>query len=240
MAGGARRSAPRSAPLPSLIREMPPEERPRQRLLRSGGECLSHAEVLALVLGNGCREVCSLELAREILDECGTLDGLVGVRPEALLRRGLGEAKAASVLAALELARRLAEGRVPEKAPMDRPERVVPYLVLRYAVRDQEVMGALYLDQRKRLVGEREVFRGTLSKVTVEPRQILFPALVRRASGVVLFHSHPSGDPAPSLEDLSFTRRMAEACTAVGVELVDHLNLGGTRRWVLLRERGAW
>lgn len=73
-------------------------ERPRQRLLRSGGKCLSDSEVLALVLGKGCREVCSLELAREILDEAGTLNGRVAVQPEAFLRRGLGEAKAASVL----------------------------------------------------------------------------------------------------------------------------------------------
>jgi DNA repair protein RadC len=113
---------------------MPLDERPRQRLLRSGGACLSDSEVLALVLGNGCREVCSLKLAREILDEAGTLDGLVGIQPDALFRRGLGEAKAASVLAALELARRLVEGQVPEKAPMGRPDRVVRYLILRYAL----------------------------------------------------------------------------------------------------------
>jgi DNA repair protein RadC len=89
-------------------------------------------------------------------------------------------------------------------------------------------------------VGEPEVFRGALHRAAVEPRQILFPALVRGAAALVIFHSHPSGDPSPSLEDLSFTRRMAEACEALGVRLVDHLILGSTRRWVSLRERGAW
>lgn len=223
-----------------MIRDMPPDERPRQRLLRSGGDSLSDAEVLAVVLGNGCREVCTLELAREILEEAGGLHGLVGISSEALQRRGLGEAKAASVLANLEIARRLAQGDLPYREPLGRPYALVRYLFLRYSLRDQEVMGALFLDTRHRLIGEAEVFRGTLSRAAVEPRQVLQHALTRGASGLVLFHSHPSGDPSPSLEDLSFTRRMHEACCAVGVNLVDHLILGGTRRWVSLRDRGAF
>ena len=239
MARTAKRAAPPTPPLPSLIRDMPPEERPRQRLLRSGGESLSHAEVLALVLGNGCREVCSLELARSILDETGGLPGLVGIRPDALQRRGLGEAKAAAVLAALEMARRLAEFDLPDRQPLARPYLLVRYLFLRYALRDQEVVGALYLDGRSRLMGEEEFFRGAISRATVEPRQILGPAIQRSAASICLFHTHPSGDPSPSIEDLNFTRRMAEACNAVGVQLLDHLILGGTRRWVSLRDRGA-
>ncbi|HSL83674.1 MAG TPA: DNA repair protein RadC [Thermoanaerobaculia bacterium] len=219
---------------------MPPEERPRQRLLRTGAKALSDAEVLSLVLGNGCREVCPLELARGILNETGGLPGLVGIRLDSLQRRGLGEAKAATVLASLEIARRLAEFDLPDRQPMARPYLLVRYLFLRYAVRDQEVVGALYLDGRSRLMGEEEFFRGALSKATVEPRQILAPALQRSAVSVCLFHTHPSGDPSPSLEDLNFTRRMAEACNAVGVQLLDHLILGGTRRWVSLRDRGAF
>jgi DNA repair protein RadC len=124
MAGVARLSVDGSPPPPSSIREMPPEERPRQRLLRSGGESLADPEVLALILGNGCREVCSLELAREILREAGGLMGLVGIRCDALQRRGLGAAKAAPVLAALELARRLVRAEIPRRRPMSHPARV--------------------------------------------------------------------------------------------------------------------
>lgn len=240
MPGAAKRSAPPSPPAPSVIREMPPAERPRQRLLRSGGEALSDPEVLALVLGNGCREVCSLDLARGILEETGGLPGLVGIRSDALQRRGLGEAKAASVLAALELARRLARSELPKRELLSRPGLLARYLVLRYAQRDQELMGVLYLDVRHRLLGDTEIFRGTLQRAAVEPRQILAPALARGAGGVVVFHTHPSGDPTPSLEDLSFTRRLAEAGNAVGVSLVDHLIIGGTCRWVSLRQRGAF
>jgi DNA repair protein RadC len=139
---------------------MPPEERPRQRLLRSGGEALSDAEILSLVPGNGCREVCMLHLAREILAEAGSLGNLVGAQPEVLQRRGLGEAKAAALLATLELARRLADSELPQVDYMGDPGLVARYLVLRYALRDQDVMGSLYLNKRHRLVGEREFFRG--------------------------------------------------------------------------------
>lgn len=239
MARPRRRPLPHPPP-PSLIRDMPPEERPRQRFLRVGGEALSDAEVLSLVLGSGSRDVCPLELAREVLDERGGLLGLVGVSPEVLRRRGLVEAKAASLLASVELARRLARQEVPKREPLGRPASVARYLVLRYATLGQEVMGALYVDVRQRLIGDREIYRGTLSRASVEPREVYLQALVRGAASVVLFHTHPSGDPEPSLEDLQFTRRMAEAGQALGVGLLDHLIVGSTGSWISLRDRGVW
>ncbi|MFP3939031.1 MAG: RadC family protein, partial [Thermoanaerobaculia bacterium] len=184
----ARPPAPPASAPPGPIRATPPEERPRQRLLRSGPEALSDPELLALVLGNGCREVCPLALAREVLAEAGGLSGLVRLPPEALRRRGLGEAKAAALLAALDLARRLARAELPERELLSKRRDVARYLVLRYAARDQEVMGALHLDTRHRLLGEGEVFRGTLHRAAVEPRQILAQALLRGAAGVVVSH----------------------------------------------------
>lgn len=235
-----RRRPPLPAPpAPSLIRDMPPEERPRQRFLRSGGEALSDAEVLSLVLGSGSRAVCPLGLAREVLEKHGGLLGLVGVSPEVLRRRGLGEAKAASLLAAVELACRLARLEVPKRAPLERPASVARYLVLRYTTLGQEVMGALYVDVRNRLIGDGEIYRGALSRAAVEPREIFLQALVRGASSLVLFHTHPSGDPSPSLEDLQFTRRMRVAGEALGVGLLDHLVVGSSGRWVSLRDRGV-
>jgi DNA repair protein RadC len=225
---------------PPLIRDLPPDERPRQRLIRSGPHSLSDAEILSILLGNGSREVCSLALAREILDEGDGLLGLVGIDAERLLRRGLGEAKAATVLASLEMARRLAYAEIPKRAPMNNAMAVARYVLLRYAVRDQEVMGALFIDVRNRLVGEGEIFRGTLHRTTVEPREIYRQALVRGAATVVIFHTHPSRDPSPSLEDLAFTRRMIQAGEAIGITFQDHLIVGSTNRWVSLRERGVW
>lgn len=242
MARARRRQPPPPPPPPppSLIRELPPEERPRQRLLRVGGEVLSNREILSLILGSGSPGVCPLGLARDLLEERGGLAGLVGIQPEGLRRRGLGEAKAASILAALELARRLAHAEVPKRQPMSDPLTVVKYLFLRYSTIGHEILGALYLDVRHRLMGDREIYRGTLSRAAVEPREIFHYALVRGAASVVIWHTHPSGDPTPSLEDRSFTRRVAEAGYALGVSLVDHLIVGSTGRWVSLKDRGAF
>ena len=224
----------------TLIREIPSRDRPRERLLREGGAALTDAELLAVLLRTGRRGVSALDLARELLAGSQGLGGLLGVRPAALRRRGLGPAKLASILAAVELARRLARADLPERLPLGHPEAVARYLLLRYGDRDQEVMGALYLDVRNRLLGEAELFRGTISRAAVEPRAVLKRALLASATGILLFHTHPSGDPSPSAEDLAFTRRMAEAGDLLGVRLVDHLILGTHHRWVSLRRRGGW
>lgn len=234
-----RRHRPHSSTNPPQLRDLPPDERPRQRLLRSGGPSLSDPELLSIILGNGCREVCSLDLARQILEEVRGLVGLVGIQAETLQRRGIGEAKAASVLASLELARRLARADIPERELLDRPAVIARYLVLRYAVRDQEVMGALYLDARHRLIAETEAFRRTLIRAAAEPRPFLCAALSVGAASLALFHTHPSGDPSPSPEDIRFTRQMEEACAIVGVRLIDHLILGSATRWVSLKTRGV-
>lgn len=223
-----------------LIRELPPEERPRERLLVSGEAALSDAELLAVLLRTGRRGASALDLARELLREAGGLEGLPGLAPLALRRRGVGPAKAAAVRAAVELGRRLARAQLPERDPLGHPAAVARYLALRYGLPDQEVMGALYVDTRNRLLGERELFRGTLSRAAAEPRAILKEGLLRGAAGVILFHTHPSGDPSPSAEDLAFTRRLSEAGEVVGLRLVDHLVLGPSGAWVSLRQRGAW
>ena len=123
---------------------------------------------------------------------------------------------------------------------MERPEEVARYLALRYQRRDQEMMGAVFLDVRHRLMGDMEIFRGTMHRTTVEPREILKQCLLRGAAGVILFHTHPSGDPTPSSEDVVFTRRLAQAAEIVGVELVDHFVLGSLGRYVALRRRVLW
>ena len=214
------------------------DERPREKLLGKGSQGLSDCELLAIILGTGGAGLSALTLARQILHEHGGLAGLVGVAATSLQRRGLGPAKAASVLAVLETARRLARAEVPQRDPLSQPAAVADYLRLRYSRKDQEVMGALYLDARNRLIAEHEIFCGTLSRASVEPRAILKRALQWDAAGLILFHTHPSGDPTPSAEDVAFTRRMTEAGEIVGTRLVDHLVLGGRGRWVSLRRMG--
>ena len=223
-----------------LIRELPVSERPRERLLEQGSVSLSDAELVGVLLRTGYRGASAVQLARTLLDENGGLSGLLGATPQMLCRKGLGKAKAAGLLAALEIARRLARKEIQERKPMSRPAEVAHYLHLRYQARDQEVMGALFLDRRSRMLGDREIFRGTLERTVVEPREVLKECLLRGAAGLILFHTHPSGDPTPSPEDTSFTLRMAEAAKAVGVRLLDHVVLGGAERWVSIRDKLAW
>lgn len=223
-----------------LIRELPEGERPRERLFQQGGSALADSELLAVLLRTGRRGASAIQMAMDVLRENGGLSGLLTSTPHSLRRNGLGPAKAASLLAAVELGRRLAREQLLDREPLSRPVDVARYLALRYHTSDQEVMGALFLDARSLLLGEREMFRGTLSRISVEPREILRECLQRGASSIYLFHTHPSGDPEPSAEDLLFTRRMAEAAEIVGLRLVDHVVLGHRGRWVSLREKSAW
>lgn len=223
-----------------FVREVPVAERPRERLLENGSSALTDTELVAILLRTGRRGLSVVDLARRLLRKWGGLAGLLGVTPEALRQNGLGPAKSAVLLAAIEIGRRLARARLPEREPLANAEAVASYLGLRYSLKDQEVMGALYLDTRNRLIAESEIYRGTLNRAAVEPRALLKQALLRDAAALILFHTHPSGDPAPSVEDLTFTRRMSEAGQVIGVTLVDHLIVAAAGRWVSMRQRGGW
>jgi len=234
-------SGPGSALHPaSTIAEAAPDALPRERLLAGGAQVLSDAELLAVVLRNGRAGASALDVASELLVKAGGLTGLAGASVQRLRSNGVGRAKVAAVLAVAEIACRMAAAAVPERQPLSRPAQVARYLDLRYGHLGQEVMGALYCDARHRLIGERELFRGTLHRAAVEPREVLKEGLLRGAAALVLYHTHPSGDPAPSREDLLFTRRMDRAGEVIGVHLVDHLVVGTGGRWVSLRERGGW
>ncbi len=222
------------------LKDIPEDGRPRERLLRCGGKALSDAELVAVLLRTGRPGQTAIRMAVEVLDECGGLAGLLRSGYASLARRGLGRAKAATLLAAVELGNRLARAKIPKRRILDRTDKVADYLVLRYGRQDQEVMGAVFLDVRNRLIADVDIFRGTLARAVVEPRLVLKEALERNASAFILFHTHPSGDPAPSVEDLSFTRRLCDASDLLGVKMLDHLILGGAGRWVSLKRRGAW
>lgn len=195
---------------------------------------LTPGDLLGLLLRGSSAQVLAEDLLQDGLGELRHLDALQ------LRQRGLDKANTAIVLAAVELGLRLARVRIPERRPLGRTDLVADYLHLRYGSRDQEVMGAVFLDVRGRLIGEVDLYRGTLSRLAVEPRLLLKEALLHSASAMVAFHTHPSGCPAPSSEDLVFTRRLAEAGEVIGVRLVDHLILGGAGLWVSLQKRGSW
>jgi len=226
---------------PAQATTSPPQpESPRVRLLKRGPAALADAEVLALLLRTGGRESSALSIAHDLLVSLGGTDGLLGATTGRLRRKGIGEARASILIAALELARRLARLKVPERKPMSRPGYVATYLALQYFLPDQEVIGALFIDTRNRLIADREFFRGSLGNVTVEPRPMLKEGLLRGAAGLILFHTHPSGDPTPSANDRTATRRLEEAGKIVGVRLIDHLIVTGRGRWHSMRSDSGW
>ena len=203
------------------------------------GAPLSDAELLARLIGRPDGAT-ALARADAVLRDCGGLAGLPTITTALLARQGIVGDDAVRLQVAIELGRRLARARIPQRHLLDRPDRVAAYLLLRYGRQSQEVMGAVFLDVRGQLIADVDLFRGTLHRTTVEPRLILKEALIRDATAMVLFHTHPSGDPAPSADDLTFTRRVADAGEVVGVRLVDHLILGNAGCWVSLRRRGTW
>jgi DNA repair protein RadC len=222
------------------IGDIPEAERPRERLIARGSAAISDVELVAVLLRSGIPGKSALSMAHEIMTERGGLVGMLGTQTRHLKRFGLGEAKAATVIAGVELGRRIAGLDLSGRAPLERPASVARFVALQYGRHLQEVVGALFLDARNRLVDHEELHRGTITRAVVEPRTVLTHALMRGACGVVLFHTHPSGDPTPSAEDVAFTRRLVEASEVVGVTMIDHLIVGHGGRWVSLKERGAW
>jgi DNA repair protein RadC len=210
------------------IHDIPCDERPRERLTRLGAAALSSEELLALLLGSGTRGESALDRARKILAAHGGLPGLASLTGAELRReKGIKGARAGAIEAALEIGRRLASEALSGRDLFNEPALVKEYLKRARGDGLQERTGALFLNARNRLLrDEPEIYRGTLDRAVVEPREILKRALLANAAGVILYHNHPSGDPSPSREDREFTRRLAAAAESVGLRLLDHVVVG--------------
>lgn len=218
------------------IAEMPVDERPRERMTRGGAGALSDAELVALLVEPGRRGASALDIGRELV-----ADGLL-----ALARRewipgkrvgGLGPSRVARIGAALELGRRIAAVSATSSDPLRDPAAVARRLIAGYAHRVQETFGGIFLDARNRVISEREIYVGTLSSATVSPRDVFRHALSDHAASVIVFHNHPSGDPSPSPQDLTFTAKLVEIGSGLGVEVLDHL-IVASGGFVSFKQRG--
>ena len=249
--------------LGALIRDLPPGERPRERMFTHGAASLSVVELLALLLGSGAgRGHSALALAQELVIAvsrsatqrsdvgAGGIHGMThGVEPaaaliglsqaspaELLALPGLGPSKAARVLAGLELGRRLGQARV-ERETLGSPSDVYELLGDRMGHLDREHFVVLLLDTKNHLLGSELVSVGSLDASIVHPREVFKAAVRRSASGVILVHNHPSGDPSPSEADLRSTQRLEEAGRVLGIPVLDHVIIGDGR-FVSLRQSG--
>ncbi len=205
------------------MKDLPPDARPREKLLARGPAALADAELLALLLRTGLKGQGVLQLAQALLDQFGGLTGLLAAEPAALARvKGLGPAKRAELAAVLEIARRTLAAQLAAAPVFDSPRTVRDYLQLQLASRPHEVFAVLFLDSQQRLLAFEELFRGTLSQASVYPREVVKRALALNAAAAVLAHNHPSGVAEPSRADQALTQTLKAALALVDVRVLDH------------------
>jgi DNA repair protein RadC len=206
-----------------LLKDLPQEARPREKLLSRGAAALSDAELLALLLRSGIQGKNVLQLAQELVDRFGGVAGLLHTPAEALKTvKGLGPAKRAELVAVLELARRALAQELMQKPLFNTPQAVRDYLQLQLGGLHHEVFAVLFLDSQHRLIALEEMFRGTLTQTSVYPREVVKQALTLNASSVVLAHNHPSGTAQPSRADEALTHTLKAALALVDVRVLDH------------------
>jgi DNA repair protein RadC len=222
------------------IREIPVDERPRERLIGYGADSLSISELLAVLLRTGTEKYSAIGLAEHLLAKFEGVRGVANATIEEMSEvHGIGPAKAAQIKAAIEFGRRLIAAS-PEERPKIRSPRDV-YNLLGPTLRDEkrEHFVALLLDTKNGVMRSRTVSVGDLSSSIVHPREVFAEAIRHGAASLIVAHNHPSGDPNPSPEDIAVTRRLAEGGELLGIELLDHIVLGDDR-WVSLKERGVF
>ena len=220
------------------MKDLPADQRPREKLQARGPAALADAELLAVLLRTGYKGCGVLTLAQQVLDRCGGFAGLLNAEAHKLKAiKGLGPAKRAELLAVMETARRALAQQMATAPVFDSPGRVKDYLGLQLAGRPQEVFAVLFLDGQHRLLRLEEMFHGTLTQTSVYPREVVRRALTLNAGAVVLAHNHPSGVAEPSRADEYLTQTLKTALQLIDVRVLDHI-IVGQGQVVSMAERG--
>ena len=210
------------------ITDWPPDERPREKLLKRGVGALSDAELVAILLRTGTGDRTAVDLARKIVADHGNLLRIAARSPEELMRiKGIGEAKAVGLVAAFEIGRRLQGQRDDPKVILRSPEDVAKLMIPRLRDISREIFFVLILDSQNALVREVELTSGTLNASLVHPREVFKAAIDHRAASIIVVHNHPSGNREPSREDILITKQLAEAGKIVDIPLHDHVIVAG-------------
>ena len=213
-----------------LLKDLPQDARPREKLLARGPGALSDAELLALLLRTGLPGKNALQMGQELLGTFGGMAGLLNTPAEALKKiKGLGPAKRAEIVAVLELARRALASQLQQKTIFNDAQAIRDYLQLQLGGRDHEIFAVLFLDTSHRLIVLEEMFRGTLSQTSVYPREVVVRALALNAANVVLAHNHPSGTAQASRADEAITHTLKAALALIDVRVLDHFIVTATQ-----------
>lgn len=220
------------------LRDVPTEERPRERMLQHGAQALSNAELLAILLRTGTFSESAVGLAHRVLMESGNLRNLTDLSTDQLTSiKGIGTAKALQIKAGIELGRRLARSSMEQTVKIRSPKDAADYMMedMRYLQKEHFV--CLFLNTKNQVLAEETLSMGSLNASIVHPREVFRAAIKRSSASIICLHNHPSGDPSPSPEDVELTRRLVQAGELIGIEVLDHVIIGD-RRYVSLKEQG--
>lgn len=221
-----------------MIRDVHIADRPRERLIRQGAASLSNQELVAILLRTGTKEESVLLLANRILNSFDKIQDLKNATVEEMMAvKGIGQAKAVQLLAAAEIGKRIyrrhSEGRYVIKSPED----AAAYLMTDMSSLLQEHFVVLFMNVKNEVLHKQTIFIGSLNSSIVHPREIFREAVKRSAASIIVSHNHPSGNPSPSPEDIEVTKRLVEAGSIMGIELLDHIIIGD-HRFISLKEKG--
>ncbi|HEY4554153.1 MAG TPA: DNA repair protein RadC [Bacillaceae bacterium] len=221
-----------------MIRDFPAEERPRERLVNHGPQSLSNHELLAILLRTGSKSESVIQLANRLLTQFGGLGWLKDAALEEMTRmKGIGQAKAIQIAAAVELGRRISNLSYDDRYVIRSPEDGANYVMNDMRFLKQEHFVCLYLNTKNQVLHRETVFIGSLNASIVHPREVFREAFRRSAASIICFHNHPSGDPSPSREDIDVTRRLVECGKLIGIEVLDHVIIGDLK-YVSMKEKG--
>ncbi len=228
----------RESPATYRITDLSASERPRERLAELGPQALSNAELIAILLRVGVEGENAVQMGQRLLQDLGGLHGLHRATAHELSQqRGLGMAKACQIKAAIELGMRIHTLVPEERAAIHSPADAANLVMYEMSALPQEHLRVINLDTRNRVINIEKLYIGSLNASTVRVGEVFKPAIQRNAASIIVLHNHPSGDPAPSPEDVTLTRAIVQAGKLLDIEVLDHLVIG-QGRWVSLKERG--
>ncbi|MDO8670115.1 MAG: DNA repair protein RadC [Dehalococcoidia bacterium] len=221
-----------------MIRDMPTEERPRERLKNYGPDSLSNAELLAIILRTGTAAENVINLSTRLLSQFGGLVGLMRASFGDLCGvHGLGDAKTAQLKAALEISRRVLRSQVEGQSYVRSPQDVANLLMVEMGYLEEEHLRTVLLNTKNQIIATPEVYKGSLNSSLIRVGELFREAIRQNAAALIVVHNHPSGDPTPSPEDIRVTSEIAKAGKLLDIEVLDHLIIG-QQRFVSLKERG--
>lgn len=222
----------------SSLHNVPHNERPRERMMAYGADALSHAELLAILLRTGTKSQSAVALATTVLQHCGSLRQLVDMSVDELTAiKGIGQAKALQLHAGIELGKRVARSKLGDTVIVKSPNDAAMYIMeeLRYLKKEHFI--CLFLNTKNGIIAKETLSVGTLNASLVHPREVFRSAIRNSSASIVCAHNHPSGDPTPSPEDIKITKRLVEAGSLIGIEVLDHIIIGDGK-FVSLKEQG--